>query len=890
MKNSPLRFALGMAIAGLLLPGILHAQFLAIPQPGDIFKEFTRVIPLNGCNTCVTDPATALAAAQLNLPNDVLNITIGDLAGAIRAELVIDENIGHVGTTNKKFRFNGNAWINIPELGAGNGIPAGHNGQCYSQQFNPTMQIPLAHLIQGNNLFQGTSGPQTCYNFGWGLWAWYEVMVRVYYGPSKAHPTGSITSPASGATFGENPTVTASTSADAVQVDFLGYYDGYDGDGDGVTQQYHYYYHRAKPETAMLMKGHIGSDFASPFSAVWNTDLVPNQAPGSVKLIARIKSSSGVWFVTNAVTGLSLQRTGNFVKMYRAYDMPERFWVRAGAGRSPKSTHFAIPSGDNLANATSVKFIVSTMDADHVAERANYSMKVNNYLLPYFGADHWYSLDALTIPKSAILQGTNTFTVASTTVHHGIEILWPGPVLVIRYSGSPSNSAPSITLHPVSQTVNIGQTATFTVGAVGTAPLAYQWQKNNLNIAGATATSYTTPATVIGDNGATFRCVVTNNLGNATSNSATLTVTSGNLPPNVTGNPVDQTVQVGATASFNVTATGTSPLAYQWQKNNANIGGAIAAAYTTPATVKADSGARFRCIVSNAFGHDTSAAALLRVTTSAPSANLIANPGFEVGTSPWVFFTDGVGALASVTPGFEGLRSGRVSITTAGANVQLYQSGRTLIAGRQYRLTFSAYSNTGHDLSVSVLKQISPYTSYGLGGAAFNLTNAWQTFTRTFTASGFAGTVTDARLRFWLAPYDANGDIYFIDGVKLELLPVAGAEEYTLAGAPGLETPESMPTAFSLEANYPNPFNPSTTIAFGVPEDAAVRLSVYNMLGQEVAVLAEGNHTAGRYSVVWEAKDNAGRQLSSGVYFYRMNATGVSGKTYNAMQKMVLMK
>jgi hypothetical protein len=890
MRYSSRYFAFCLTVVGLLLPGAISAQFLAAPQPGDIFREFTRNIPTSNCNTCVTDPSTGLADARANLPNDVLNITISDLQGAIRAELVIDHNIGHVGTTNKKVRFNGNAWINMPELGAGNGIPAGHDGQCYSQQFNPTIQIPLSHLIQGTNLFQGTSGSQSCYNFGWGLWAWYEAMVRVYYGPGKAHPTGAITSPGNGATIGENPTIAATTSGDAVQVDFLGYYDGYDADGDGVGQQYHYNYHRGKTETSMLMKGHIGSDVSSPFSVNWNTDLVPNQGAGSVKLIARIKGSNGVWFVTNAVTGLTLNRGSSYVRIYRAYDMPERFWVRAGSGRSPKSVHFSIPSGDNLANATSVKFLVSTMDADHVAERANYSMKVNSYILPHYGQDHWYSLDALTIPKSAMVQGTNTFTVTCTTVHHGIEILWPGPALVIRFSGNPSSSSPTITVHPVDRTVTIGQTTTFTVGATGTAPLSYQWQKNNVNIGGATSTTYATPATVAGDDGATFRCVVTNNYGNATSNSATLHVTSGNVPPTITGDPADQTTTVGQTATFHVGASGTPSLSYQWQKNTANIGGATAASYTTPATVAGDNGSRFRCIVSNPYGKDTSASALLTVTTGTPATNLIANPGFESGTSPWKFYSSGAGALASVTPGFEGSKAGRISITSAGTNVQLYQDDRTLIAGRQYRLTFSASSSTGHDIQVSILKQISPYPSYGMNSVVFNLTTAWQTFTRTFIASGFSGTISNVRLRFWLAPYDASGDVYFIDGVKLELLPASGAEEFALAGAPGLGTTEVMPTEFSLEANYPNPFNPSTTITYSVPEQASVRLSIYNLLGQEVMTLADGDHTAGNYSVVWDAKDNSGRNVSSGVYIYRMTATAASGKSYQALQKMILMK
>ena len=84
--------------------------------------------------------------------------------------------------------------------------------------------------------------------------------------------------------------------------------------------------------------------------------------------------------------------------------------------------------------------------------------------------------------------------------------------------------APSITTQPANQSVTIGQTAMFTVAASGTAPLTYQWQKNNTNISGATSSTYTTPATTQSDNTATFRVIVSNSAGNATSNNATLTV------------------------------------------------------------------------------------------------------------------------------------------------------------------------------------------------------------------------------------------------------------------------------------------------------------------------------------------------------------------------------
>ena len=84
---------------------------------------------------------------------------------------------------------------------------------------------------------------------------------------------------------------------------------------------------------------------------------------------------------------------------------------------------------------------------------------------------------------------------------------------------------PTITIQPLNQTVNAGQTATFTVVATGTS-LSYQWQKNGTNIPGATSASYTTPPTTILDNRSTYRVNVTNPGGSVLSNSATLTVIS----------------------------------------------------------------------------------------------------------------------------------------------------------------------------------------------------------------------------------------------------------------------------------------------------------------------------------------------------------------------------
>jgi hypothetical protein len=193
-------------------------------------------------------------------------------------------------------------------------------------------------------------------------------------------------------------------------------------------------------------------------------------------------------------------------------------------------------------------------------------------------------------------------------------------------SSSTKATAPGFSIQPASQTVTVGQPAIFSVMVTGTGPFTYQWQKNTANISGATSSTYTTPATVSGDNGATFRVVVTNSAGNATSNSATLTVDPAPVGPSITTQPANQTVTVGQTATFSVVAAGTAPLMYQWQKNNANISGATAASYTTPATVSGDNGATFHVTVTNPVNNITSISATLTVNP------VVTSPGTDVTT------------------------------------------------------------------------------------------------------------------------------------------------------------------------------------------------------------------------------------------------------------------
>jgi hypothetical protein len=94
-----------------------------------------------------------------------------------------------------------------------------------------------------------------------------------------------------------------------------------------------------------------------------------------------------------------------------------------------------------------------------------------------------------------------------------------------------------------------------------------------------------------------------------------------------------------------------------------------------------------------------------------------------------------------------------------------------------------------------------------------------------------------------------------------------------------------IPGSYELGDNYPNPFNPSTTIQFGVPEAGATSIVIYNILGQKVRTLTDEFRVAGRYQVTWEGTDDAGHHVGSGMYLYRLQSNQTT-----IVKKMVLVK
>jgi hypothetical protein len=222
---------------------------------------------------------------------------------------------------------------------------------------------------------------------------------------------------------------------------------------------------------------------------------------------------------------------------------------------------------------------------------------------------------------------SSTYNIASTTTSQNGQNF---AVVVSNSAGSvtsnsakltvnAASSAPVITVQPISQEVVAGSPVTFTVVATGSGTLSYQWQMGGSNVGGATSASYTISSTTMAQNNETFDVVVSNSVGSTKSATATLTVTNAAVAPSITVQPANKTVTEGETATFSVTATGTS-LSYQWQSKVGSsvhtISGATSASYTTPATTISENGTQYAVVVSNSLGNVTSNYATLTVNSA----------------------------------------------------------------------------------------------------------------------------------------------------------------------------------------------------------------------------------------------------------------------------------
>lgn len=172
------------------------------------------------------------------------------------------------------------------------------------------------------------------------------------------------------------------------------------------------------------------------------------------------------------------------------------------------------------------------------------------------------------------------------------------------------NMPPAISSAPQNVTTNQGSSVTFSVSATGTAPLEYRWQFNGSDFPGATSNSITLNTVQPADAG-TYSVTVSNVAGTAAAGATLLVI----VPPAISTQPQSLTTNIGADATFSVTATGTLPLNYQWRFNGLNISGATDSSYTRTNTQTGDAG-NYSAVVTNAAGTATTDDAVLTLLQS----------------------------------------------------------------------------------------------------------------------------------------------------------------------------------------------------------------------------------------------------------------------------------
>jgi hypothetical protein len=256
----------------------------------------------------------------------------------------------------------------------------------------------------------------------------------------------------------------------------------------------------------------------------------------------------------------------------------------------------------------------------------------------------------------------------------------------------------------------------------------------------------------------------------------------------------------------------------------------------------------------------------------AEKGNIVSNGEFDCGTSPW-----SLGQNQGATATYEidttaGISTGAAAVIniinggTATWHVQLAQP-LAVDSGRTYLLSFTAMS-TENPKSIDVVVQMNrePYTVYYQVTSTIESVQDYGPYTWECPVTDH-----DAFIRFNIG--NTSNTTFWLDNVKWFDTSLTGLKDRKPLNANG------VPSMRLLSRNYPNPFNPGTTIQYRLPEEGAVTLAIYNMKGQTIRTLAQENQEPGDHSVRWNGMNEAGERVPSGVYIYRLlvkTADGIS--------------
>jgi hypothetical protein len=388
----------------------------AEPAPGDVFREYVWSCAMGnpGCNCGGNTFRVGYQNGAQNPTTPVNFAASVDIADAIKAEVILEVSECHTYTRDLQMSVNGGPWINVT-------IPIPDFCD-YEHFYFPVTAVPISQVKAGTNTISlkvntsvGSPWPQLLYS---------GAHLRVYYDPAKKpHVTGSITSPASGSEIGKIQNIVCTPGAGAAKrVDFIGYYEGVNWEGDGRYTQWHYIYFHG------VFQRHIGTDAIGPdYSISWNTEWVPNQ-PAPFKLAARITGADSTIYMTPAVDNLTLCRPDLNVELCKITTTPKDWVTRNGT----KSESFSV-AGSPLKIIGAMVYNVGWGDCSP-------TFSINGVSAGYLGGGGYdFNFTSVAIAaataKTAFKTGANTLTV-NAAGEHGHEVMYPGPMPVVQYSAT----------------------------------------------------------------------------------------------------------------------------------------------------------------------------------------------------------------------------------------------------------------------------------------------------------------------------------------------------------------------------------------------------------------------------------------------------------------------
>ncbi len=418
MKNRKLAF-----LFALISVHMFSTSLLAQPKPGDVFREYIwtpqmtlneggKFLRVGGKLDYKTNkdhfPESRVEDGHISFDQYI------DIKNALKAELVLEKVGSHEDTKNLRVSINKNPSITI---NIASNTP--DEEADYMHHNYPVTEIPLEQLRQGkDNTFRLDVDKEQRWN--WPQNIIYGVVLRVYYPPEIAKIKTVISGIEANSSLKEKQHLSIQDpNLNLRKVEYIGYFEDINYEGDGIYKQWHYHYFRGQ------VVHNLGSSNMYPFDINWDTQWVPDQS--DIKVAARITGNNGLIYFTEAVSGVRTERDYS-VELVKPYDQPKNWVTREDEFTS--------------------KLDITTNPEDVVEARMYWTswspcyangIYINDYKVwdkegPCY---EYVAHDVRLQGTSYFKKGVNILKTGKEPLHdgqmvHGMEVQWPGIMLKIK--------------------------------------------------------------------------------------------------------------------------------------------------------------------------------------------------------------------------------------------------------------------------------------------------------------------------------------------------------------------------------------------------------------------------------------------------------------------------